>query len=403
MRAHEIVDGAIARRAVVVGSLPPDGRDLDVLLRGEAETARVADALRRAGFVCGPGAWLRFAHSTAELVELIPAAEAGLPPAAEEALFAGALPLAGCERLARPAPPDTLLLLARKVAAGEPLTRRRRRRVDAALAEDPDAWGHAEQRADAWGAGAALRALRESHSQPIPAGRRGLLPGGVRARAGAARDRARGQRRGAVIALSGLDGAGKSTQAHALADALERLGYDVAVEWTRLGDNERLRPAAHSPKALPATPFTTVRRPRRAVQVEARATGLTLETAWRQWRRISGFLARDYVVVCDRYTLDWIVSLRYLVDARRRFPVQRALLCALTRRPTVAYLLDVAPETAWARKGELGVEALRRHQALYREERSALGVARLDGERAPDELAARIAREAWTALRRRRS
>jgi thymidylate kinase len=109
------------------------------------------------------------------------------------------------------------------------------------------------------------------------------------------------------------------------------------------------------------------------------------------------------VVVCDRYTLDWIVSLRDLVDARRRFPVQRALLCALARRPAVAYLLDVAPETAWSRKGELGVESLRRHHTLYQEERSGLGVAPLDGERPADELAAEIAQEAWAALRRRRS
>jgi len=402
MRAHEIVDGAIAGRAVVVGSLPPDGRDLDVLVRGDADVARVAEALRRAGFVCGPGAWLRFAHLTAELVDVIPAESAGLPPAAEEALFAGAITLDGCRRLARPAPPDALLLLARKVAAGEPLTARRWRRVDAAVSEDPDAWGHAEQRADDWGAGAAVRALRELHSQPIPPrGRaaRGLLPGGVRARIGAARDRARGQRRGAVIALSGLDGAGKSTQAHALADALTRLGHDVAVEWTRLSVDEGFGKVARGSDAPPPT----APRRRQAVHAEIRATALALETGWRQWRRVSGFLARDYVVVCDRYTLDWIVSVRDLAGPERRFRLQRRLLRAVARRPVVAYLLDVAPETAWARKGEHGIETLRRHHALYHEELPGLGVARLDSERAAEELAAQIAREAWGALARRRS
>jgi thymidylate kinase len=127
-----------------------------------------------------------------------------------------------------------------------------------------------------------------------------------------------------------------------------------------------------------------------------------LEHSWRQWRRISGFLARDYVVVCDRYTLDSIVSLRCLIDSRCRFALQRRLLRTLTRRPAAAYLLEVPPKTAWRRKGEQSLESLKCHHALYREEREALGVVRLDGERPADDLAAQIAREAYAALRARR-
>jgi thymidylate kinase len=425
MRALDIVDSALATRAVVVGSLPPDGRDLDVLVRDAAEIARLERALWCAGFRPSDGTWLRFANMTTELVELIPATALRLRPAAEEALFADAIPVEGCERLARPAPPDALLLLARKAAATIPLTPRRIRRFEAALAEDPEAWQKAVARAPGWGAPALLDALSRYRSQPVDCGPHattGLLPSGVRARMGAARDRARGRRRGAVIALSGLDGSGKSTQAHALADALERLGYDVAVEWTRIGVNERFGHVAAAFESRLAAALNIGRRVRRsartsdaarvdrrvklcrrsAVLTQFEATALAIENAWCQWRRISGFLARGYVVVCDRYTLDSIVSLRCLADVQRRFPVHRAFLRAATRRPMVAYLLDVTPETAWARKGEQGVERLRRQRLLYREEHRSLDVARLDGERAPDDLAAQIASEAWAALRRHR-
>ena len=113
---------------------------------------------------------------------------------------------------------------------------------------------------------------------------------------------------------------------------------------------------------------------------------------------MSGFLARDYVVVCDRYTLDAIVALRALVGERRRAPLRRALLRRLARRPATAFLLDVAPQTAWARKGEQGTAPLRRQRDLYLQEHRALGVERLDGERPADELAAHIAWRVFDVL-----
>ena len=60
MRAHEIVDGALGAPAVVVGSLPPAGRDLDVLIRGEGDMAPIERALRDAGFVPSPRGLVRY-------------------------------------------------------------------------------------------------------------------------------------------------------------------------------------------------------------------------------------------------------------------------------------------------------------------------------------------------------
>jgi thymidylate kinase len=421
MRAHEIVDRALGERAVVVGSLPPGGRDLDVLVRGEEDTARVERALRDAGFAALGDSWLRFAHMTAELVELIPAPSYDLGAEAERALFGDAIALDGCTRLARPAPAHAVLLLARQAAESAELAPKRRRRLEDALAEDPAAWQRAVEHSDGWGGREVLDALDRLRSEPAREAEHAaghLLPAGVRARLGAARDRARGRRRGAVIALSGLDGAGKSTQAEALSDALERLGYDVAIEWTRIGFNERfwevavrlkgglekvlmatgrLRECTGAANVPAADPVKAIRQASGPL-TDVWATAIALENVYSQWRLTSGFLARGYVVICDRYTLDSIVSLRYLIDEQRRFRFQRAMLRALMRRPAAAFLLEVTPETAWERKGEHGLQWLRRHHALYQAEHAALGVVRLDGERSPDELAARIAREAWEAL-----
>jgi thymidylate kinase len=379
VRAHEIVDRALRGPAVVVGSLPPAGRDLDLLLADAGDAVRVEEALRAAGFTALGDGWLRFAHRTAELVEFVTSEDLRLGPHVPALLVADAILLDGARRLARPAPAHAVLLLARQTAMAGGLPTKRRRRLEAALAEDPAAWSRAVEEAGAWGAGAELQRLAELARRPAgDAGRarRGLLPSGVRARLGAARDRLRGRRRGAVVALSGLDGSGKSTQAAALADALDRLGHAVAVEWTRLG-GER------SWARMPAS---------------ARATALTVEHLWIRWRRLGGFLARDYVVVSDRYTLDAIVALRALTGARHRAPLRRALLRRLARRPDAAFLLDVAPQTAWERKGEQGPVPLRRQRDLYLAEHRALGVELLDGERPADELAAHIAWRVWQAL-----
>jgi thymidylate kinase len=125
-----------------------------------------------------------------------------------------------------------------------------------------------------------------------------------------------------------------------------------------------------------------------------------LENLWRRRRLLGGWLARDYVVVCDRYTLDSIVELRALAGGRP-LRLHRWLLRLLARRPTAAFLLEVAPETAWRRKGEQGLATLRAQHALYREEHARLGVTLVDAERPPEELASTIGCRASEALGRR--
>lgn len=414
---HELIDAWLPERALVVGSLPPAGRDLDLLVRPAAEQA-LTQALADAGFERSAGGWLRFARGTVELVDVIPAADWGLPEDELDTLMRHAVPLVNGGRLARPAPHHTLLILSRRLAADGELAPRRRARLQKAVGDDARAWETAREHAAAWGAEQQLERLREfvtcgfQAPSSRPAWRR-LALHAIRPVRKWVR-RVRGRPGGCVIALSGLDGAGKSSQAQALRDTLERLGYDVAVEWTRLGWNEGFWVVVTAVKsrlnrmagittardgAAPVDPVKALRE-RSSLLTHVWATVIALDDARVRRRLTRHHLRAGRVVICDRYMLDSIVSLRCKLDEHRRFRFQRWLIGRLSPRPLRAFLLEVSPETAWERKGEHGLPFLRSHFERYREECDRMGVRRLDGERPPDELAALIAADVWHALTR---
>ncbi|HKP18133.1 MAG TPA: hypothetical protein VJT84_06620, partial [Gaiellaceae bacterium] len=201
-----LVDEAAVGRIVVLGSLPPDGRDLDLLLWPEDRRA-VSERLAAAGFISSGSDWLRFSECSAFVVDLIAAEAYGVPEAELRTLFDEAMSIDGLGRVVRPAPHHALLLLARMG-----VTAKRVQRVQAALDEDPDALAKARVAAPRWGVDLRrLRLLRRVLRRP---------------------------RRRAVVALSGLDGSGKSSQAAAARDALYRLGYDADAVWLPLASNE---------------------------------------------------------------------------------------------------------------------------------------------------------------------
>src|SRR5439155_25720630 len=88
--------------------------------------------------------------------------------------------------------------------------------------------------------------------------------GGGRLRAALHRVRSR-PRRGTVITLSGLDGAGKSSQAAALCETLDRLGYDVETAWTRINWDDLIWRIGPPLKRRAALPFRLV--PKRRTEV----------------------------------------------------------------------------------------------------------------------------------------
>src|SRR5581483_1112343 len=214
------------------------------------------EALVREGFKNQGDEWVRFADGTAEAVDVVPGSAWMLPPEELAALFAQAGPIDGFDRLVRPAPHHALLVLARLTGATGPIPEKRRRRVDAAVSEDPGAWQRARERAGAWNLTAELAHLETGGSAPPRLSR---------------------PRRARVIALSGIDGSGKSSQAELLREALERLGYDAAVEWSPYGQNAWLDHLAVPVKKL-------LGRSKRYASAAPRETGLerTSGTALRE-------------------------------------------------------------------------------------------------------------------------
>jgi thymidylate kinase len=395
----ELIDAAAAGRVLVVGSPPPHGRDLDVLA-GEPELARIAGRLAAEGFVRRGDAWARFGGGSVDEVDLLPAAAWGLSDVELDRLLREASLLEGYAHLVTPSPPDDLLVLAKLLDLSGAVPAKRRERLRRA-AEAPGAWARAEELAPGWGLEQALARLHAAAAGAPPPR---TLPRPYRLR---------------VVALSGIDGSGKSTQARALCETLERLGYDAVVAWMPLAHNawlERLarpmkRALARSPRRraglAPAPQGETGLH--QDVGTELRDRSPLVSLAWTllvalanasfHLRAAAVDGVRGRVVVFDRYLLDTAARFRFQYGAERRFPVQNALVRMLSPRPLASFWLDVDAATSFARKDDLWTLADLGTQArLYREEAERLDVIRLDGRRPQEELAAEIAETVWRRL-----
>jgi thymidylate kinase len=396
------IDAAAAGRVIVLGSLPPAGRDLDILARS-AERARIERALRAAGLLRKDSDFALFRDCSAYGVELF-AAEQFVPRAALEDLFAQALPLGGFGTLARPAPAHALLVLARLVVDEGRLQPKRRARLERILTEDPLAWQRAREAAPSWHATRALalleRAAVAGKAVPLSARLRALVPRSLSL-----------PRRGLLVALSGIDGAGKSSQARWLAESLTALGADVEVVWNDLLGNRALDLLAGPPKALLRLAGRRSERmaryddapPRSEDPAASAARGtwstiVTLASAVEQRIIATRSVGRGRVTVFDRSPLDLAVRMQVLY--RANVEMQRRLVQLAAPRPDLAFLLDIPAELSLARKSDIwSPSQLAEQTTLYRALAPRFGVRRIDGQRPPDEIAAEIAREAWLSLR----
>lgn len=410
-KVSRIIDAAAARRVLVVGSLPPAGRDYDLLAR-EGDRPAIETALREQGFERLPGGWVRIERGSADVVELITPADWGLPDREADALFTRALPLDGHARLCVPEPADQLLILARKLPRTPALLEaKHRQRVQDALTRAPDAWLQAGARAPEWGLEKRLRRL---YSRSARRPRTGWPPKHLHR-----------PRRGAVLAFSGLDGVGKSTQAEALRAVLTELGFDAVVVWVPIGSSRRLRRFAGAAKRglarLPVGSLAHADRPTvqrrllsqtedsvviatcgRRIAVTVWSTVITLANAIAYRRAASGVRTGGRIVIYDRYVLDTIVELRFSYAPQGRLPLQEALVRLLAPAPRCAFLLTAPPETAHARKPDWSLAQTRLRARLYENGHPRLGVREFDAERPPDELAAEIARDVLEAIGPRR-
>jgi thymidylate kinase len=431
MTLAESIDRVLEAPVLVFGSPPPAGRDLDLLAR-PAELRALSAWLAGEGFRERGGEWVRFRNCTAESLDLVPVEAWGLPESAAGELFADARPIPGFERLVRPAPHHLLLAHARRLVEGDgELAPKHRTRLENALADDPSGWQRASAAAPAWRAERALAALDRAYHDGERASRATravaladwlFAPGRSRARALArawveAR-RAERPPSGTLVSFSGLDGAGKSSQAEALSDALARLGFDATIQWTRLEWTtlweNRWVSIIGSPARLVLALLARIRgsgegggealsptavRERSGLIANVWVVVIAVAHGFAQRSETRPHLRQGAFVLCDRYTLDSAAQIRFRYGEERPFGFQTRLVELLSPKPLRAYFIDVPAETAYERKAEqYSLSDLTRQARLYREEAERLGVRRLDGRRAREELCAEIAEEVWQAL-----
>ena len=186
---------------------------------------------------------------------------------------------------------------------------------------------------------------------------------------------------GALIAFEGLDQSGKQTQAERLRDALMAAGRSVRLigfpdYTTHIGTEIGLALRGERDTYGPDT--------MQLLFVANRA----------EWTpRISADIAAGTVVICDRYLASSIAyGEAQGLDAVWLTEIQRFLV-----PPALTILLDIAPETAAARKTadrdkyERDLALLARVRASYLRQAAAGVWATVDGARAKDIVAADVA------------
>ncbi|MEA2494311.1 MAG: hypothetical protein QOJ29_2222 [Thermoleophilaceae bacterium] len=205
-------------------------------------------------------------------------------------------------------------------------------------------------------------------------------------------------RSGIHVALSGMDGSGKSTVATALCEHLRASGFEAETHWVRLGNQGELLDRVARPVKRFLGANATVADPVAAggPELEAKDTGrrrggplawawilFVTTTAARTQRRATRPLRRGHSVVCDRWLAD------ALVDLELRYGSQgaaRALLRKALPQPDLAILLRIDGATSAKRKpGDQAERYLVQMERLYddaaREQRLVVVDARAPLER----------------------
>jgi thymidylate kinase len=217
--------------------------------------------------------------------------------------------------------------------------------------------------------------------------------------------------RGFVLALSGIDSGGKSTQRDLLIEELRAGGAAPVRLWTRPGYSPRIRAGKDllrrilGRKKAGRGRVSTVsgRYPRRASTLGhplkrwGWLTVALLDLLWVYAVQVRFWRALRRPVICDRYLLDSLVDFRvYFPDDR----VEDRLLCRLLRavsvRPDVAFCLLVPVEESMRRTDARSRhhwesrETLQQRLDQYRALADELGVQVLDGCEPVERIASRM-------------
>ncbi|MGB9593377.1 MAG: nucleotidyltransferase family protein [Anaerolineae bacterium] len=185
-----------------------------------------------------------------------------------------------------------------------------------------------------------------------------------------------------LVAISGVDGSGKTAHAEALQAAFARCDLRARVVWTR-GASSPLTDALirlgkrwlGGTSAAPAGQGNSATDPwqrraalwRRPVVRRVWPWVIALDL-WRQYMaRVAWPLLRGWVVIADRYVADAQAEVAAYLEAagEGRVPPALRLLERLSPRPALWFLLDVPPDVAARRKAGQESEAFLARQAEW--------------------------------------
>jgi hypothetical protein len=339
------IDAVVENPVLVFGSLPPAGRDLDLLaLPRDAEA--IARRLSEEGFLPWGRGWVAFRGCSAQAVELIPPAKLRLPDDELRQLFAEGTAIAPTTKIVEPAAHHTLLIAARRLARDRTqLAPKQRARIARAATREPAAWERARSKAEVWGAQSALARLEAAYrSEEAPGRSWSSSP-------------LRRPRRTRVLRVAAVAPDEATAHAETLARTLERLGFAAVL----------VRPNARA--------YTPPRSSR-----EALAVALAL------WRPFWRHLGRATVLVYDRSAIDAAAPILAERSTPASVPPAVTVLRLASPRALRSYVLGADGPVA---------------DNGYRAASRAFGARPLDLSRGREELCAEIAEDAWRALARR--
>ena len=210
--------------------------------------------------------------------------------------------------------------------------------------------------------------------------------------------------RGMIIAISGIDGAGKTAHCRSLLRALETSDVKAHIYWSRFGSSTQRNDIRRGTEEGNSSDIATslARRRQRlkkpllrfswlAINLIRFIIGSTLHVRFRRW--LGG------VVICDRYIYDSMVEIQASLPNGSRWSTWAEwLLTLFCPHPDVAWLLDVPAELSVRRQAnERGSAAACEELAKQRSKLKALasryGLRVLPTSSGLDETSSQLVRE----------